>query len=138
MGKTTLVPSLTYFTKEEYEERKILAKKAGLSVSNFNRISMKYPTFKQGKPKGKKAKEDHLENSISFGGSLRSDENFQDPKVVSEIVTEKLADFVLTEMDVEDIFANIFTEKENSVANDNSIKKEFETNNRVKFSDSDN
>ena len=119
MGKTNLVPSLTYFTPAEYEERKVAAKRAGLSISNFNRASMGYAAFKQGKPKKKIVPAEPAENSISFetvvdssersGESENSIENLSENSIENSIEnsTRNLQDFLLTEAEVEDAFSGL-------------------------------
>jgi hypothetical protein len=69
MGKTDLIPLLTYFSKAEADERKLKAKQAGLSISNYNRNELGYTILKQGKPKKLIAEIDvqnETENSFSF------------------------------------------------------------------------
>lgn len=123
MGKTNLVPLMTYFTAAEYEERKSSAKRAGLSISNFNRAAMGYAAFKPGKPKKKIVPAESSENSISFETvadfAERSGE-FENPSVNSNKNSNKnsnenstgnsnknLKDFLPTEADVEDAFSNL-------------------------------
>lgn len=115
MGKTNLIPSLTYFTPAEYEERKVAAKRAGLSISNFNRASMGYAAFKQGKPKKKIVPAEPAENSISFETVVDSAERSGEsenlivnlPENSIENSIENLQDFLLTEAEVEDAFSGL-------------------------------
>lgn len=122
MGKTNLVASLTYFTKEEDMARKIAAKQAGLSMSNYNRLKMGYSTFKQGKPKQKiennsveKINEIDSENSISFNNS--------------NLISKDLAEILLTENELENVL------KSNEEIDKNILKieeKETEQNSIMK------
>ncbi len=65
MGKTNLIPLLTYFTQEEAIARKAKAKESGLSLSNFNRMELDYPVLKQGKPRKNLVQpETRIENNI--------------------------------------------------------------------------
>ena len=124
MGKTNLIPLLTYFTAAECEERKTAAKKAGLSISNFNRAAMGYAALKPGKPKKKTAPADLAENSISFeivADPAETPGTFENNReaIVSDcqetIGAERIADSstvipvdsLLTESDIEDAFANL-------------------------------
>lgn len=115
MGKTNLIPSLTYSTQAEYQERKVSAKAAGLSISNFNRASMGYAAFKQGKPKKKAVMAEPVENSISFETVFVSAEKDGNPgNVIAKTINnpiknsiENLKDYLPTEADVEDTFSNL-------------------------------
>ena len=103
MGKTNLVPLLTYFTEAEYRERKAAAKQAGLSVSNFNREALGYSLFKQGKPKKKAPQNELPENSIGFEKVGDSNKILIDPGSSMK----NLKDYLPTEADVEDAFSNL-------------------------------
>lgn len=119
MGKTNLIPLLTYFTPAECAERKTAAQRAGLSISNFNRAAMGYAAFKPGKPKKKSVPAESAENSISFEVAADSAEKsgeFENSAVSSiESSSENssknaiadLRDLLPTEADVEDAFSNL-------------------------------
>ncbi len=93
MGKTDLVPLLTYFSKEEADDRKSKAKQAGLSISNYNRNELGYPILKQGKPKKTTAEID-VQNEVENSFSFESDDEF--------------LEILPTEIEVENAFEEIF------------------------------
>lgn len=92
MGKTNLLPSMTYFTAEELSARKVKAREAGLSLSNFNRMELGYSILKQGKPR---------KNLAPFE---TSNENNSE---VEMNTTDEFLELLPTENDLENAFADI-------------------------------
>ncbi len=97
MGKTDLVPLLTYFSKEEADDRKLKAKHAGLSISNYNRNELGYSIFKQGKPK-KITMEVVIKNEDENSFSFDADDEF--------------LEILPTEVEVENTFEEIMDIKD--------------------------
>jgi hypothetical protein len=93
MGKTDLIPLLTYFSKSEADNRKSKAKQAGLSISNYNRNELGYTILKQGKPK-KMIMETVVQNEVENSFSFKSDDEF--------------LEILPTEIEIENAFEEIF------------------------------
>jgi hypothetical protein len=107
MGKTDLIPLLTYFSKAEAVERKSKAKQAGLSISNYNRNELGYTILKQGKPKKMSVEtvvQVEVENSFSFE------------------LNDEFLEILPTEVEVENAFEEIFQLDEQEL-----LKTETET-----------